>query len=77
MPHWLRALSCAIWYPMVTSLVMRAYLYGITDNNVFRMGLYTLLPTILFFSLDLLCRLIKMYQFGLEVLKKQNKEKEE
>ena len=68
---------CAVWYPMLTSLVMRAYLYGITDNNVFRMGLYTVLPTILFFSLDLLFRLIKMYRFGLNMIEMQNKEKKD
>lgn len=77
MPHWLRAISVAVLYPMLTSLVMRAYLYGISDNNVYRMGLYIILPVILFFSLDLLCRLIRMYRYGLKILESQKKEKTE
>ena len=58
MPHILRSLACAVLYPMLTTLLTRAYLYGVMDNNVLRMALYLVLPTLLFFSLDLLFKLI-------------------
>ena len=55
---------------------MRANLYGIGDNNVYRMGLYLILPTLLFFSLNLLFRLIRMYQYGLQIIENKKKEQE-
>ena len=76
MPHWLRCIACSVLYTMFSSLVTRAYLYGISDNNVYRLGLYSILPTLFFFSLDLLFRLIKMYLYGLKILENQKKEKE-
>ena len=77
MPHVVRSLACAVLYPMLTTLVMRAYLYGVTDNNVFRMVLYTVLPALLFFSLDLLFKLVRMYRYGLKILAEKKKEEEE
>lgn len=77
MPLVLRALGCAVLYPMLTTLVMRAYLYGVADNNVLRMALYLVLPTLLFFSLDLLFKLIRMYRYGLKILAEQEKKKQE
>ena len=63
---------------MLTTLATRAYLYGVTDNNVFRMALYLVLPALLFFSLDLLFKLIKMYRYGLKIIaEREKKEKEE
>ena len=77
MPHVLRSLGCAVLFPMLTTLVMRAYLYGVKDNNVLRMALYLVLPTLLFFSLDVLFKLIKMYRYGLKILAEQEKKKQE
>ena len=71
----MRALACAVLYPMITSLVCRAILYGVADTNVYRMMLYLILPLLLFISLNVLFRLIKMYRYGLQVLQAQ-KEKE-
>ena len=43
--------------------------------NVYKLMLYLILPLLLFISLNVLFRLIKMYRFGLKVLQAQ-KEKE-
>lgn len=62
---------------MITSLACRAVLYGVNDINVYRMMLYLVLPLLLFISLNVLFRLIKMYRYGLKVLQAQKaKEKE-
>lgn len=65
---------------MFTSLGCRIVLYGIRDTNVYKMMLYLILPLLLFISLNVLFRLIKMYRFGLRVLqaqKEKEKEKEQ
>ena len=76
----MRALACAVLYPMFTSLGCRIVLYGVRDTNVYKMMLYLILPLLLFISLNVLFRLIKMYRFGLRVLqaqKEKEKEKEQ
>lgn len=77
MPLVLRAFSCAVLYPMFTTLGIRAYLYGVKDMSVYRMGLYIILPFLLFFSLDILWKLINMYRVGLKIIEQQEKEKKE
>lgn len=77
MPLVLRAISCAVLYPMLSTLVIRAYLYGWSDMSVIRMGLYLILPVLLFVSLDILCKLINMYRIGLEIIKKREEEMKE
>ena len=77
MPHVLRSFSCSVLYPMLTTLAMRGYLYGVTDSNFYRMALYTALPLLLFVSLDVLFRLIKMYRIGLKIVKEREMDKKE
>ena len=74
MPHVLRSLSCAVLYPMVTTLGIRAYLYGYKDMCVIRMALYLILPLLLLISMDVLCKLIRMYRVGLKIIEKQKKD---
>ena len=72
MPRLLRSVCCGVLCPMITTLGIRGYLYGIGDVNVLRMGLYLILPLALAVSLDVLFKLIRMYQFGLQMkLKKE------
>ena len=74
MPHVLRSLSCAVLYPMVTTLGIRAYLYGYKDMCVIRMALYLILPALLLISTDVLCKLIHMYRVGLKIVAKEKKD---
>ena len=71
MPHVLRSVCCGVLYPMITTLILRGYLYGVRDVNVIRMGLYLILPLILVVSLDVLFKLIKMYRIGLQLKMKK------
>lgn len=71
MPHVLWSVCCGVLYPMITTLILRGYLYGVRDVNVIRMGLYLILPLILAVSLDVLFKLIKMYRIGLELKMKK------
>ena len=81
MPHVLRSLSCAVLYPMVATLGIRAYLYGYNDMSVIRMALYMILPVlllismdVLLISMDVLCKLIHMYRVGLKIIAKEKKD---
>ena len=74
MPHVLRSLSCAVLYPMVATLGIRAYLYGYNDMSVIRMALYMILPVLLVISMDVLCKLIHMYRVGLKIIAKEKKD---
>ena len=74
MPHVLRSLSCAVLYPMVATLGIRAYLYGYNDMSVIRMTLYMILHVLLLISTDVLCKLIHMYQVGLKIIEKEKKD---
>ena len=74
MPHVLRSLSCAVLYPMVATLGIRAYLYGYNDMCVIRMALYMILPVLLLISTDVLCKLIHMYRVGLKIIAKEKKD---
>ena len=72
MPLLLRSVCCGVLCPMITTLGIRGYLYGLRDVNVLRMDLYLILPLALAVSLDVLFKLIRMYQIGLQLkLKKE------
>ena len=62
---------------MLTSLICRAVIYGVSDTNVYRLFLYTILPALLFVSLNVLFRLIKMYQYGVKIKQAEKDKKKE
>ena len=63
---------CGVLCPMITTLGMRGYLYGIRDVNVLRMGFYLIFPRALAVTLDVLFKLIRMYRISLQMkLKKE------